>query len=152
MNLSSGHGIVKQTKLKYHFKMKKLFVLLFLCMYIPAQSQIYMLNAYTVSFYKTSTDTWNSDDCNIKIVYNIEDEIIKIDNKYEDVFCLRNCYESNDSRRDSEGDLYTQYKFMAYDNQGDECEVWVSMWKHYNLVKVTILYTNMVYGYSCRVI
>ena len=132
-------------------KTKLLFGIVMLFIAITVNSQIYMLKSYS-SFYKKTNEPVKDVDTELLISINLTDNIIKIDNKFEDVFFLRHYISTEEDLKDKDGDIYSTLYYSAYDNTGKECTVSISVWEDYNLINVGLLYNNMIYGYNCKII
>lgn len=113
-------------------------------------SQVYTLRTYN-TFSKTSEGT-EDHDYSVFAIVDMDKNMVKIDNQYDDVFFIRSLDDQN-TDYDSDGDKFTTLYFDAYDNQGDDCTVTFSVYEKYNLVILGVIYhADFMYGYYAEIV
>ena len=87
------------------------------------------------------------EETNLLITFNYTNEVIKIDNKFQDIFYIRNYTEKTKGHED--GDSYEKFVLTCYDKDGKTCYVTCKIYDD-NTQHIIITYSDIRYVYQGR--
>ena len=138
--------------------MKKLILLLILLsVFFSCSGQLIRLRSTGYAYANTNSNgefkPW-TDWANLSIVGSIDldNERIKILNKWNDDFVLSGEPEFKKGLLDSDGDTYFNLSSYAIDQTGTKCTILISVWDNYNIIHIHVFYPNIKYVYEFKAI